>query len=79
MTKELKKQLNENIDGFLQDTQDIFEIGELSDLKVQFHFSKSMEPENSVMVIASKTEKWHIENNKVIDALDEIGGESAGN
>ena len=45
---------------------DEYEISKLTDLKVHINISDSHNPKISTMVILSKTEKFHIENKKVI-------------
>lgn len=61
-----KDRIIKAIKTVIKDLKFEYDVANLSDLKVHINFSKHHEPEISTMIIMSQTEKFHIENDKVI-------------
>ena len=66
MSDIISKQLRCDLKSAIKDHQiilaNIFDIGQLSDLKLQYHFDSSMDPRVSVKVTLCKRDEVFIEN-----------------
>lgn len=67
ISPKLREQLMSDIKQAHLSFADIFDIGSLTDMKVQFHFCKDMNPRVSTRVILHKTDEFFIENGKVVE------------